>query len=696
MSSTNILGLLGGLALFLYGMQMMSNGLESVAGNKMKDILEKLTSNRFLGIIVGALITAVIQSSSATTVMVVGFVNSGMMTLNQAVWIIMGANIGTTITGQLIALDVGALAPLIAFIGVAIVVFSKNEKVQFVGEIIAGLGILFVGMNMMGDSMIPLREYPPFINLMTRFSNPLIGIIAGMIFTAVIQSSSASVGILQALALSGVISFHDAAFVLFGQNIGTCITAILASIGTERSAKRATIIHLSFNIIGTAIFTILCLVTPLTNYVAGFSGSSITKQIANMHTLFNISTTILLIPFGNYLAKLATKILPEKAEEKEHHKHLKYIKSVDTRVDATFGTSAINLQNLRNEIQRMLEMARVNVEESFDAFLAGSSRFLGDVDKREDYIDYLNKEISRAAAKMMAHETNVKASKNIGSYLDMTSNIERIGDHAVNICDYTKLIEEKHIVFSDDAKQQMEEMKMICEKMFHNISKVPEDTQEWLQKVHDSENFIDQKTEEFYESHLERINRGECNDEACIIFSEMLTDFERIGDHASYIGYMSNEMHENHTQFSEEAWDELNVAMEAVREVINITYDAFLNDDKEEAQRITPLGMVIGRLCDELKMHHVARMSKGGCGLEEGTVFTDILNSFNRIAAHCASAMVALMNSDKENMDTHIHDSKVYPSDSTEYKTYLNEYNQKYEIKKDGEHMRSMEPEEVE
>ena len=605
MSSTNILGLLGGLALFLYGMQMMSNGLESVAGNKMKDILEKLTSNRFLGIIVGALITAVIQSSSATTVMVVGFVNSGMMTLNQAVWIIMGANIGTTITGQLIALDVGALAPLIAFIGVAIVVFSKNEKVQFVGEIIAsattvmvvgfvnsgmmtlnqavwiimganigttitgqlialdvgalapliafigvalvvfsknekvqfvgeivaGLGILFVGMNMMGDSMVPLREYPPFINLMTRFSNPLIGIIAGMIFTAVIQSSSASVGILQALALSGVISFHDAAFVLFGQNIGTCITAILASIGTERSAKRATIIHLSFNIIGTVIFTILCLVTPLANYVAGFSGSSITKQIANMHTLFNISTTILLIPFGNYLAKLATKILPEKAEEKEHHKHLKYIKSVDTRVDATFGTSAINLQNLRNEIQRMLEMARVNVEESFDAFLAGSSRFLGDVDKREDYIDYLNKEISRAAAKMMAHETNVKASKNIGSYLDMTSNIERIGDHAVNICDYTKLIEEKHIVFSDDAKQQMEEMKMICEKMFHNISKVPEDTQEWLQKVHDSENFIDQKTEEFYESHLERINRGECNDEACIIFSEMLTDFERIGDH---------------------------------------------------------------------------------------------------------------------------------------------------------------------
>lgn len=531
MSSTNILGLLGGLALFLYGMQMMSAGLESVAGNKMKSILEKLTSNRFLGVAVGAIITAVIQSSSATTVMVVGFVNSGMMQLNQAVWIIMGANIGTTITGQLIALDVGAIAPLIAFVGVALVMFAKNERVQFIGEIIAGLGILFVGMNMMGDAMVPLRDYPPFINLMTRFSNPLVGIFAGMIFTAIIQSSSASVGILQALALSELISFPDAVFVLFGQNIGTCITAILASIGTERSAKRTTIIHLSFNIIGTAIFTIICLITPLTDYVADFSGGNISRQIANMHTLFNVATTILLIPFGNYLAKFAIRILPEKEEEKEHQKHLKYIKSVDTTMDANLGTTAINMQNLRNEISRMLEMARVNVDASFQAFLEGKSKSLAKVEETEEYIDYLNKEISRAASKMMVHETNVKESKNIGSYLDMTSNIERIGDHAVNICDYTKLIEENDIKFSEDAKREMEEMRQICAKMFRSISKEPENTESWLQKIHDSENFIDQKTEEFYESHLERITKGVCNDEACIIFSEMLTDFERVGDH---------------------------------------------------------------------------------------------------------------------------------------------------------------------
>ena len=238
MKLTDLFGLLGGLALFLYGMQMMSGGLEAAAGNKMKKILEKLTANRFLGVLVGAGITAVIQSSSATTVMVVGFVNSGMMTLRQAVWIIMGANIGTTITGQLIALDIGQLAPLIAFIGVALIVFIKNRKVHNYGLIVAGLGMLFIGMEMMSGAMEPLRELPAFVSLMTKFSNPVLGILAGMIFTAIIQSSSASVGILQSLAKTGLIALPNAVYVLFGQNIGTCITAVLASIGTSRSAEK--------------------------------------------------------------------------------------------------------------------------------------------------------------------------------------------------------------------------------------------------------------------------------------------------------------------------------------------------------------------------------------------------------------------------------------------------------------------------
>ena len=254
MELSNVFALAGGLALFLYGMTMMSNGLELAAGNKLKAILEKLTTNRFLGVAVGALITAIIQSSSATTVMVVGFVNAGLMSLQNAVWVIMGANIGTTITGQLIALDITALAPVIAFIGVALIVFFKSKKLDAFGTIAAGLGILFIGMNMMSTAMEPLRSSPEFIHIVSNFENPLIGVAVGAIFTAIIQSSSASVGILQALAMSGVVTLPTAIYVLFGQNIGTCITAVLASIGTSRNAKRTTVIHLSFNMIGTAIF----------------------------------------------------------------------------------------------------------------------------------------------------------------------------------------------------------------------------------------------------------------------------------------------------------------------------------------------------------------------------------------------------------------------------------------------------------
>lgn len=296
MKITDFFSLLGGLALFLYGMQMMSNGLEAAAGNRMKQILEKLTANRFLGVLVGAGITAVIQSSSATTVMVVGFVNSGMMTLKQAVWIIMGANIGTTITGQLIALDIGALAPLFAFCGVAAIVFVKKQQVHHYGLIVAGLGILFIGMEMMSGAMMPLRESEAFVSLMTKFSNPVLGILAGMIFTALIQSSSASVGILQALASSGLIGLPNAVFVLFGQNIGTCITAVLAAIGTSRNAKRTTVIHLLFNIIGTTIFTVVCLLTPLTSLVESFTPGNVSAQLQIcIHYL--ILQQLVIIPF---------------------------------------------------------------------------------------------------------------------------------------------------------------------------------------------------------------------------------------------------------------------------------------------------------------------------------------------------------------------------------------------------------------
>ena len=546
MSVSGLLSLLGGLALFLYGMQMMSSGLEAAAGSKMKLILERLTANRFLGVLVGAGITAVIQSSSATTVMVVGFVNSGMMTLNQAVWIIMGANIGTTITGQLIALDVGALAPLFAFIGVAMVVFVKMPRAHHIGQIMAGLGVLFIGMEMMSSSMMPLRDSQAFVDLMTRFSNPLLGIAVGALFTALIQSSSASVGILQALATSGAISFSSSVFILFGQNIGTCITAVLASIGTSRSAKRATIIHLMFNIIGTVLFTILCILFPLADLVASFTPDAPAAQIANMHTIFNIVTTLLLLPLGNQLASLAVRILPEQSEENRDEMHLEYLTPVQvSSKDGNLGASAIHIGQLQQELDRMLDMAQDNIETSFDAVLSRDSSLLTKAEKMESYLDFLNKEISKYISRLITYETNEQGSSIVSSYFTITGNIERIGDHAINICGYSKLLEERHIQFSAQAQEEICQMRDICLEALNALHQREAGDLLWLTDVSALEQRIDDMTDLFRKDQLERMKAGTCSDEACILYSELLTDFERIGDHVLNIAQEMSSIREH-------------------------------------------------------------------------------------------------------------------------------------------------------
>ena len=536
---TDFFSLLGGLALFLYGMQMMSNGLEAAAGNKMKQILEKLTANRFLGVLVGAGITAVIQSSSATTVMVVGFVNSGMMTLKQAVWIIMGANIGTTITGQLIALDVGQLAPLFAFCGVALIVFVKKQKVHHYGLIVAGLGILFIGMEMMSGAMMPLRESEAFVSLMTKFSNPVLGILAGAVFTAVIQSSSASVGILQALAGSGLIGLSNAVYVLFGQNIGTCITAILAAIGTSRNAKRTTVIHLMFNLIGTTIFTIVCITTPLTSLVESLTPDNVASQIANMHTLFNIVTTLLLLPFGNYLAKAAVRILPEKQDEQADVMHMEFIRPMETKRDTQIGLSAIAVTGIKKELHRMIDMAKENVEASFQAVKAGTTENLETVQEREEYIDYLNKEISKYISKVLVNESNPRDSQYISALFKVCGNVERIGDHAMNICGYTKLIEKQGISFSQEVRVEIDAMKEVCIKALEFLNEIHHNQQcdnKDVKAIEKLEQQIDDMTDDYRQKQLVRMQKGTCSEEGCIIYSEMLTDFERIGDHILNIG----------------------------------------------------------------------------------------------------------------------------------------------------------------
>ncbi|MBQ9936860.1 MAG: Na/Pi cotransporter family protein [Oscillospiraceae bacterium] len=529
MKIADLLGLLGGLSLFLYGMQMMSDGLEEAAGNRMKNILEKLTANRFLGVLVGAGITAAIQSSSATTVMTVGFVNSGMMTLKQAVWIIMGANIGTTITGQLIALDIGLLAPLIAFLGVVMIVFLKKPQLKHWGKILAGFGVLFIGMDMMGGAMNPLRESEAFISIMTTFSNPLFGILAGAVFTAIIQSSSASVGILQTLAVSGLIPFSSAVYVLFGQNIGTCITAVLASIGTNRSAKRTTAIHLMFNIIGTVIFTILCLTLPIENLVASITPSDPSRQIANMHTIFNIATTVLLIPFGTLLAKAAEKILPEKEEQNKNS--LTALNEEYRRGRISLGSAAVQLDLLASEIHKMVTLAGANTNKSFQLILDGNPSALEEVTQNEETLDGLNKEISQYISKILVNHHNGENVDDIEQYFLITGNAERIGDHALNIGGYIKTIKDRKIDFSDKAQREIKEMQSIVNKAINKVQNIGGDLTEWLSDIAAMEQKIDDMTKEYRDTHLERMRQGKCSEEACVLYSELLTDFERLGDH---------------------------------------------------------------------------------------------------------------------------------------------------------------------
>ncbi len=541
MGITDVLALLGGLALFLYGMQMMSTGLEAAAGNRMKSILEKLTSNRIKGVLVGAAITAVIQSSSATTVMVVGFVNSGLVTLKQAVWVIMGANIGTTITGQLIALDIGAIAPLFAIAGVGAIMFIKSEKVHHISSIFAGLGILFMGMDMMGAAMSPLKESEAFISLMTKFDNPLLGILVGALFTAVIQSSSASVGILQALASTGMIPLSSAVFVLFGQNIGTCITAVLASIGMKVNAKRTTVIHLLFNIIGTVLFTVICLVTPYVTWIEAMTPGDPVAQIANAHTVFNIVTTLLLLPFGTHMANIAVRILPDSKKADDEDLRLKYIRPFESSY--AIGHSAVAVSQVRDEVNRMRDMVAKNISDSFDSLVQYDEKLRKKVSEREEYIDFLNKGISEYIVSLMASEMNMSDSRKINGYYAIISNLERIGDHAVNLAEYGDDMRKWEIDFSDTVKEELNEMKAQCIAALDNLKEV---TSENVERILSQAVIIEQKTDDmrdkYFKKQMQRLKKGKCKPQSGIVFSEILTDFERMGDHALNIAQQYREM----------------------------------------------------------------------------------------------------------------------------------------------------------
>lgn len=543
MELSQVLTLLGGLSLFLYSMNMMSAGLEAAAGNKMKSILEKLTSNTLMGVLVGTVITAIIQSSSATTVMLVGFVNSGLMQLTQAVGVIMGANIGTTVTGLLIALDVKEIAPVFAFVGVCMIVFSKKEQLNNWGKIVAGLGVLFIGMDMMSGSMSGLRDSELFVKIITEFSNPFIGILAGTVFTAIIQSSSASVGILQALAMSGVIGLENGIYVLFGFTIGTCVTAVIASLGTSVNAKRTTIIHLMFNIFGTLIFLIICELVPFTTWFVNMFPTNPSAQIANAHLVYKVVTTIILLPFSNQLVKLATIILPDKENEKVRPSLAERCSHMSTY---NVGNMAIIISNIREELEYMYSIAKENVALSFDAVLKNTMEYEDTLSENEDKLDTLNAQICQYLSSIISKPMSAQDSELISGYFRIVGNIERIGDHARNFSGYVRYLTAHDMTFSERAIREIEKMKNICMDAmaaFDNDMKTY--NIEALTEIAQVEQRLDDLTDAYRKAQIERMKTTSCTPEASVFYSEMLTDVERIGDHMLNIAEQFAQMYSN-------------------------------------------------------------------------------------------------------------------------------------------------------
>ena len=538
MSVANILSMAGGLGLFLFGIRTMGDGLENAAGAKLKRMLEVLTGNRFLAVLVGFVVTAIIQSSTATTVMVVGFVNAGMMSLAQAVGVIMGANIGTTVTSLLIALNFSSVAAASVLVGVILMLASKKTVVKNLGAIFTGFGLLFLGIDMMSDSMAPLRESAGFMNFIVTVSEsplrPLFGIILGIVMTAVLQSSSASVGVLQTLAMQGLVPLKFSVFVLFGQNIGTCLTALFSTVGAKKNSKRAAVIHLLFNLIGTGIFILIALLTPYVEWIEKLSPDPM-AQIAISHIVFNIVSTVVMFPFAKALVKLSCLLVPGK-DDSESEMHCKFID------DRLLNTPPVAVMQVSKEVARMAKLARDNFETSAHALINRSDKDLDKVMENEEIINYLNHHITSYLVKLNALDITNSDSDYIARVFHAINDIERVGDHAINLAEAAQHNIGEGLKFSDPAR---EELNQLCGSVvtllersmaaFDNQSISDNEAKE----LSDLEEHIDDLTLECQDSHIFRLNRKECNTEAGMLYLNTITDFERVGDHAINIAFLA-------------------------------------------------------------------------------------------------------------------------------------------------------------
>lgn len=538
MSVANILSMAGGLGLFLFGIRTMGDGLENAAGAKLKRMLEVLTGNRFLAVLVGFVVTAIIQSSTATTVMVVGFVNAGMMSLAQAVGVIMGANIGTTVTSLLIALNFSSVAAASVLVGVILMLASKKTVVKNLGAIFTGFGLLFLGIDMMSDSMAPLRESAGFMNFIVTVSEsplrPLFGIILGIVMTAVLQSSSASVGVLQTLAMQGLVPLKFSVFVLFGQNIGTCLTALFSTVGAKKNSKRAAVIHLLFNLIGTGIFILIALLTPYVEWIEKLSPDPM-AQIAISHIVFNIVSTVVMFPFAKALVKLSCLLVPGK-DDSESEMHCKFID------DRLLNTPPFAVMQVSKEVARMAKLARDNFETSAHALINRSDKDLDKVMENEEIINYLNHHITSYLVKLNALDITDSDSDYIARVFHAINDIERVGDHAINLAEAAQHNIGEGLKFSDSAR---EELNQLCGSVvtllersmaaFDNQSLSDNEAKE----LSDLEEHVDDLTLECQDSHIFRLNRKECNTEAGMLYLNTITDFERVGDHAINIAFLA-------------------------------------------------------------------------------------------------------------------------------------------------------------
>lgn len=531
-----IVSMAGGLGLFLFGMQIMSDSIEKVAGARLRSILEFFTSNKFMGIIVGIVFTGIVQSSSACTVMVVSFVNSGLMNLYQAAGVIFGANIGTTVTSQLVSFNLSEYAPIILLAGILVMMFCKNEKVQKIAEVFVGFGVLFVGLESMSAAMDGVKDMPQIVDALTNMDNSILAIFMGVALTAIIQSSSVTVSIVLLMCSQGLLSLEICLYIILGCNIGSCATALLASLTGKKDAKRAAMIHFLFNVIGTTIIYIIYLfgIDYFVEFLMKFSNGNLGRCVANAHTIIKIFQVIILLPFSRWLVKLTYLVIPGDDEKVSYRENLQ-LKYIGDKVVFNPATAVVDVIK---ELDRMAALASENLNRAMNALITLDEEDIEEVYVVENNINFLNKSITAYLVKISRTTLPIEDMKSIGALFHVANDIERIGDHAENVVECAKRRKEGGTNFSKEAQKELGDMlNMVNTIVRFSIEMFSHNSEEHLQDILNLEEAIDEKERELQQKHVERLTKQECTPEAGMLFSDVVSGLERVADHATNIAF---------------------------------------------------------------------------------------------------------------------------------------------------------------